>query len=174
MTSNVRPLTSRSRAQPSETAHSLNESVSVAGLGLVALSCLAAADKQRACLGAGKRFYRGADDDGVETELVVWLICRLSGDRPVVLDVRAIAIDLDRPPDRIREAADWLTGIRAIVVDGHDSRCGEPYVWINPSLGHSPGVDAYVAARRHRFPRITMDDTQLPNVPAIEEFEDLV
>jgi hypothetical protein len=143
------------------------------GQGFLALSFLAAADKRQARAVVGKQYRSKADDDGLELCLAMWLMSQLDSDAPVHLDYRATSIELSCAPDRLREAADWLVRVRAIVVNAPDTGDSR-YVWVNPSLGYSPDTDPFQAAKRHRFPRIDVDASQTPYVPFIEEFEDIV
>ncbi|MFJ9420285.1 hypothetical protein ACIRPT_39975 [Streptomyces sp. NPDC101227] len=142
------------------------------GMGILAVSFLARALKRQAREAVGKRF-RESDDDGLEMRVTARLVGRLDGDGAVALDYRATAIELDCPPDKLREAVDWLARIRAIAIEA--SGAGEgTLVWVNPSIAHSPGVDPYRAAKRHRFPRLDLDPTPMPAAPLVEEFEDIV
>lgn len=142
------------------------------GMGFLAVSFLARSVKRKAREAVGKRF-RDSDDDGLEMRVVAQLVGGLDGDGPVALDYRATAIELDCPPDRLRAAVDWLASIRAIALEVSGPG-GDTLVWVNPSLAYCPGVDPYLAAKRHRFPRLDLDPTQMPAAPLVEEFEDIV
>ncbi|MCX5215733.1 hypothetical protein OG689_42005 [Kitasatospora sp. NBC_00240] len=112
---------------------------------------------------AGRRWLERYDD-AMEMRLLLHLATSVSGDTAIPVDYRALALEVNADPGRLREVAAELAEDQVVVLEAEDDR-GVQHVWLNPSIAYAEGTDVYAAARRHRFPQFQLTDGRAEVTP---------
>ncbi|MFD9061170.1 hypothetical protein ACFVZ3_06595 [Kitasatospora purpeofusca] len=123
---------------------------------------------RRAKVQAQGRRWRESLDDSCPTRVLLNLGNRLVGDAPVVLDYWQLADRMEEEPAALRSAVAELAEARVVAVEAGEN--GSDLVWLNPFIFYSEATNIYLAARRHRSPRIQTVDGR----PAAVPFEQIV
>ncbi|KPI02913.1 hypothetical protein OK074_5063 [Actinobacteria bacterium OK074] len=108
--------------------------------------------------GAKKR--RRSAGDGHILHLLLRLATKLEKDSPVLLNYADEAAELDTDEDTVRARIAWLVEHRYLALDGQVG--GLARLWVNPAVAFRAGkTDPRIAAARHRFPYIVIDEKEM-------------
>uniref|UniRef100_A0AAU2ACI4 Replication initiation protein n=1 Tax=Streptomyces sp. NBC_00093 TaxID=2975649 RepID=A0AAU2ACI4_9ACTN len=111
----------------------------------------------RAARPPGARKSRRSDDDNHMLYLLLRVATKLEGDSPVLFSYEEAAAELDTAEDTVRAGIAWLVEHRYLALDGQVD--GVARLWVNPAVAFLAGTtDPRIAAARHRFPYIVMDE----------------